>query len=121
MDIMQQMLGLIHANHVAQARMEVKMDANLVNTAEMKAKMNTYHNRMVTKLNIYQEWTMAHPGATEIEPDPRMMQSIKKHQEVLKGQAAVMLVGGSGIRSRMRPRSAANKGRKGAVNCGTFK
>jgi hypothetical protein len=54
--------------------------------------------------------TTACNGATETEPDPGMMQSIKENQEIPKGEAAVMPVGEP--RKRRRVRNLAAEGRR---------
>jgi hypothetical protein len=59
--------------------------------------------------------TTACNKATETEPIPQMMQSIEEHQDIPKGEAAVMPVEnqGSGIGSAIWPRNAARRGSKG--------
>jgi hypothetical protein len=99
------------------ARMEVKMDAN---QSEMKADRKAYHEEMMAMVDAYHERMIASLGKTEAdtektEPDPGTMQYIEEHQEIPKGEAAVMPVGGpiSGAGSAIWPRSAARRGRKG--------
>jgi hypothetical protein len=80
-----------------------KMDANI------KA-----HEEMMTMVNAYHERVMAFLGKTEAdtektEPNPRMMQSVKEHQEIHREEAALMPVGG--LRKRRRDRNLA-KGRR---------
>jgi hypothetical protein len=50
--------------------------------------------------------TTACNKATETEPDPGMMQSIEQHQEISKGEVAVMPVGESRKRRRVQTLSA---------------
>jgi hypothetical protein len=77
------------------AKLNSKMDAN---QAEMKAEREAYHEEMLAVLDAHHERMTACSGETEAdteknEPDPRMMQSTKEHQEIPKGEDAVMLVG----------------------------
>jgi hypothetical protein len=85
----------------------------------MQAKMETnrkaYHVQMMAMVDAYHEWTMACLGKTEAdtektEPDPGMMQSTEEHQEIPKGEAAVMQVGE--LRKRRRVRSLAAERRQ---------
>jgi hypothetical protein len=46
----------------------------------------------------------------KIQPNPGMMQSVKEHQEIPKGEGAVMLLGG--LRKRRRVRNLATKCRQ---------
>jgi hypothetical protein len=81
----------------------------------MQAKMETnrkaYHEEMMAMVDAYHERIMACLGKTEAdtektEPDPEMMQSTEKHQEITKGEAAVMLVGEPRKRRRVRSLAA---------------
>jgi hypothetical protein len=59
-------------------------------------------------------------GATETEPDPGMMQSIQEHQEIHKGEAAVMPVREPRKRrQKKKERTQGNSGsrRKSAATC----
>jgi hypothetical protein len=67
----------------------------------MQAKMETnrkaYHKEMMATVDAYHERMMACLGKTEADtektkPDPGMMQSTEEHQEIPKGEAAVMPV-----------------------------
>jgi hypothetical protein len=49
--------------------------------------------RMEANMNACQKETTTCQEATETEPDPEMIQSIEEHQEIPKGEAAVMPVG----------------------------
>jgi hypothetical protein len=86
--------------------MQAKMDANI----------KAYHEEMMAMVDTYQERMMACLGKTEAdteetEPDPGMMQTTEEHQEIPKGEAAVMPVGEP--RKRCRVRSlAAERGQK---------
>jgi hypothetical protein len=90
--------------------MNAKMDDN---QAEMRSTIcafrshlneTTQHEMKAVMQPIRAELdeTTACNGATETEPDPGMMQSIEEHQEIPKGEAAVMPVRGSRKRRRVR-------------------
>jgi hypothetical protein len=105
----------------------------------MQTKMETnrkaYHEEMMAMVDAHHERMMACLGKTEAdtektEPDPGMMQSTEEHQEMTKGEAAVMPVGESRKRHRVRSlaaerrqkrkeRTRGNRGsrRKSAVAC----
>jgi hypothetical protein len=105
---MQQVLKLLLANQVkANAnrktdRKERKGDQEDLKRmlSKMKAKMDG--NQAETR-SIFVTWlkdlkdcrneTTACNEATKIEPNPGMMQSIEEHQEIPKGEAAVMPLG----------------------------
>jgi hypothetical protein len=77
------------------AIMEAKNEAN---QAEMKADRKAYHEEVMAMLDAQYERRMACLGKTEAdtgktEPDPGMMQSTEEHQDIPKGEAAVMPVG----------------------------
>jgi hypothetical protein len=62
------------------------------------ATMKTYHEEMMAMVDAYHERMMARLGKTEADtektkPNPGMMQSTEEHQEIPKGEAAVMPVG----------------------------
>jgi hypothetical protein len=81
--------------------MQAKMDANI----------KTYHEEMMAMIDSYHERTMVCLGKTEAntektEPDPGMMQSTEEHQEIPKGEVAVMPVGEPRKRSRVRSLAA---------------
>jgi hypothetical protein len=68
----------------------------------MQAKMETnrkaYHEEMMAMINAYHERMMACLRKTKAdrektEPNPGMMQSTEEHQEIPKGEVAVMSVG----------------------------
>jgi hypothetical protein len=68
--------------------MQAKMDANI----------KAYHEEMMAMVDAYHERMMACLGKMEAdtektEPDPGMMQSTEEHQEIPKGEHAVMPVG----------------------------
>jgi hypothetical protein len=105
--------------------MQAKMDANI----------KAYHEEMMAMVDAYHESMMACLGKMEAdtektEPDPGMMQSTEKHQEIPKGEAAVMPVGEPRKRRRVRSlaverhqkqkeRTRGNRGsrRKSAATC----
>jgi hypothetical protein len=83
------------------AEMNAKMDGN---QAEMRSIFCTFRSELketiqrhmrATVQSVRSEFdeTTACNEATETAPDPRMMQSIKGHQESSMGEAAVMPVG----------------------------
>jgi hypothetical protein len=66
--------------------------------------------------------TTACQEATETEPDPRMMQSIKEHQEISKEEAAVMPVGEPRKRRRVCSLAAERRQKRkerSRGNCGS--
>jgi hypothetical protein len=68
--------------------MQAKMDANI----------KAYHEEMMAMVDAYHERMMACLGKMDAdtektEPDPGMMQSAEEHQEIPKGEDAVMPVG----------------------------
>jgi hypothetical protein len=70
------------------------MDAN---QEKMKADRKAYYEEMMDMLDAYHERMMACLGklvadTEKTEPDRGMMQSTEEHQEIPKGEAAVMLV-----------------------------
>jgi hypothetical protein len=75
---------------------------DLLKTAkeEMMAMVDAYHERMMACLGKMEEDT------EKTEPDPGMMQSTEKHQEIPKGEATVMPVGESRKRRRVRSLAA---------------
>jgi hypothetical protein len=84
--------------------MQVRMDAN---QERMETNRKAYHEEMISMLDAYHERMIACFGKTEAdtektEPDPGMMQSTEEHQEITKGEAAVMLVGEPRKRCRVR-------------------
>jgi hypothetical protein len=66
---------------------------------EMMAVVDAYHERMMACLG------MTEADTEKTEPDPGMMQSTEEHQEIFKGEAAVMPVGE--LRKRRRVLSLA--------------
>jgi hypothetical protein len=75
--------------------MQAKMDAK---QERMETNRKVYHEEMMAMVDAYHERKMACLGKTEAdtektEPDPGMMQSTEEHQEIPKGEAAVMPVG----------------------------
>jgi hypothetical protein len=70
----------------------------------MMAMGDAYHARMMACLGKMETDT------EKIEPDPGMMQSTEEHQEIPKGEAAVMPVGEP--RKRRRVRSLAGERRQ---------
>jgi hypothetical protein len=104
--------------------MQAKMDANI----------KAYHEEMMTMVDAYHERMMACLRKTEAdtktEPDPGMMQSTEEHEEIPKGEAAVMQVGEPRKRRRVwslaaerrqkrKERTRGNRGsrRKSAAAC----
>jgi hypothetical protein len=105
----------------------------------MQAKMETnrkaHHEEMMAMVDAYHERMMVCLGKTEAntektDPDPGMMQSTKEHQEIPKGEAAVMQVGeprklrrvrslAAERRQKRKERSRGNRGstRKSAAAC----
>jgi hypothetical protein len=86
------------------ARMEAKMDAN---KAEMKADRKPYREEMMAMLDAYHERMMVCLGKTEAdtektEPDPGLLKSIEEHQEITKGDTAIVPVGEPRKRRRVR-------------------
>jgi hypothetical protein len=90
------------------AEMNAEMDGN---QAETRSKFDAW----LMDVKDSQNETIACNEATEIKPNPEMMQSIEEHQETPKGEATVMLVGElrSGVGSAVWPQSATRGGRKG--------
>jgi hypothetical protein len=89
--------------------MNAKMDSN---EAEMRSVICTFRSELketiqhdikaaIQPIRLELDETTAYNEATEAEPDPRMMQSTEEHQEIPKGQAAVMSVGGLSKRRRV--------------------
>jgi hypothetical protein len=60
-----------------------------------QAEMRSILDALLTDLKDGRKETTACQEATKTEPNPGMMQSIEEHQEITKGEATVMLVGGS--------------------------
>jgi hypothetical protein len=88
--------------------MQAKMDAN---QERMATNRKAYHEEMMAMVDAYHERMMACLGKTEAdtektEPDPGMMQSTEVHQEIPKGEAAVMPVGEPRKRHRVRSLAA---------------
>jgi hypothetical protein len=90
--------------------MQAKMDANI----------KAYHEEIMAMVDAYHERMMACLGKTEAdtektEPNQGMKQSTEEHQEIPKGEAAVMRVKEprSGVGSGVWPRSAARSRKKG--------
>jgi hypothetical protein len=84
--------------------MQDKMDAN---QEKMETNRKAYHEEMMAMVDAYHERMMACLGKTEAdtvktEPEPGMMQSTEEHQEIPKGEAAVMPVGEPRKRRRVR-------------------
>jgi hypothetical protein len=100
------------------AKLNAKMDAN---QAEMKvdrkahqARMDAKHKEMMAMLAAHHIRMMACLGKREAdtemaEPDPGMMQSTEEHQEIPKGEAAVMPVGEPRKRRRVRNLAAVRR------------
>jgi hypothetical protein len=95
-----------------------------------QAEIRSTLNEWLMDLKDGRKETTACNGATETEPDSRMMQSIGEHQEIAKVDAAVMLVGEPRKRRRIcnlaaerrqkrKERSRGNRGyrRKSAAAC----
>jgi hypothetical protein len=83
--------------------------------ARMKTNRKAYHEKMMAMVDAYHERMMACLGKTKAdteksEPDPGMMQSTEEHQEIPKGEAAVMPVGEP--RKRRRVQSLATERRQ---------
>jgi hypothetical protein len=95
--------------------------------AKMENNRKAYHEEMMAMVDAYHERMMACLGKTEAdtektEPNPGMMQSTEEHQEIPKGEAAVMPVGEP--RKRRRVRSLATERRqkqkeRTRENCGS--
>jgi hypothetical protein len=88
--------------------MQAKMDAN---QERMETNRQANHEEMMAMLDANHERTMACPGKTEAdtektEPDPGMMQSTEEHQEIPKGEAAMMPVGEPRKRRRVQSLAA---------------
>jgi hypothetical protein len=58
--------------------------------------------RTEANMNVSQKERTTCQEATETEPNPGMMQSIEEHQQIPKGEAARMPVGGPRKRHRVR-------------------
>jgi hypothetical protein len=103
--------------------------------AKMETNRKAYHEEMMAMVDAYHERMMAYLGKTEAdtektEPDPGMMQSTEEHQEIPKGEAAVMQVGeprklrrvrslAAERRQKRKERTRGNRGsrRKSAAAC----
>jgi hypothetical protein len=59
-------------------------------------------NVLIQPLRSELDETTACNEATETKPDPGMMQSIEKHQDIPRGEAAVVLVGEPRKRRRVQ-------------------
>jgi hypothetical protein len=112
--------------------MQAKMDTN---QERMETNRKAYHEDMMAMVDAYHERMMACLGKMEAdtektEPDPGLMQSTEKHQEITKGEAAVMPVGEPRKRRRVqslaveccqkrKERTRGNRGsrRKSATAC----
>jgi hypothetical protein len=89
-----------------------------------QANLDDIHERMMAKLNTHQERTMAYPGTTEIDPDPRKMSSAEEHHEIPNKEAAVAPVRGLKKRRRVRDLAAERRQKKRKrtrENCGSRK
>jgi hypothetical protein len=80
---MQQILQQLLANH---EKAEASRNADLENLKRMVEEILRANQDDLKEMTACQE-------ATETEPNPGMMQSIEKHQEIPKEDIAVMLVG----------------------------
>jgi hypothetical protein len=96
----QQMLQQLLANHEkAEANKKAELEQMLASQekaeANRKADLENLRRRMEEMLTANQNGLkemIACKEATETEPDPGMMQSVEEHQEIPKGEAAVMPV-----------------------------
>jgi hypothetical protein len=76
------------------AKLQASQDDMNDNASGMETKMEAIYERMMAKLNTYQERPMAHPGTTEIDPNPRMTPSAEEYYEIPNKEAAIMPVRG---------------------------
>jgi hypothetical protein len=90
--------------------METKMEAILTTMEAIRDKTIANHKAIMDKLDTQQERPMAHPGETDIDPDPRMMPSTKEHHEIPNREAAVTPV--RGLKKQRKVRNLATEHRR---------